>query len=125
MPAIDIGSHLPSREWSMSVIVIKFPIGFSERRKAASPTAPHTDLGTAVDIAAWIHDLIMDGLNSGELFDCSEGPYGALEQFLQDRCGRDLAAAAEGCFEVVYGCDSYTFLIRVIRRRLQTVRHDS
>jgi hypothetical protein len=108
----------------MSGIVIEFPIGFSERRKATVPTASHTDLGTAVDIATWIHDLIIDGLNSGEFFDCKEGPYAALEQFLQDRYGGDLAAAAEDCFEVIYGCDPYTFFMRVIRRRLSAVRHD-
>jgi hypothetical protein len=108
----------------MSGIVIEFPIGFSERRKATVPTASHTDLGTAVDIATWIHDLIIDGLNSGGFFDCKEGPYGALEQFLQDRYGGDVAAAAEGCFEVIYGCDPYTFLMRVIRRRLWAVRPD-
>jgi hypothetical protein len=115
---------LSSWEWSKSAIVIEFPIGFSERRRATAPTAPHTDLETAVDIAARIYDLIIDGLNSGEFFDCKEGPYAALEQFLQDRYGGDLAAAAEDCFEVIYGCDPYTFFMRVIRRRLSAVRHD-
>lgn len=99
----------------MSGNVIEFPVGFSGRRAATAPTAPHTDLGVPVDIAVWIHDLIIDGLNSGEFLDDKEGPCAALGQFLQDKYGGDLAAAAEGCFEMIYGCDPYTFLMHLER----------
>jgi hypothetical protein len=97
----------------MSDNVIEFPVGFSERRTARAPDAVHTDLGTPVDIAVWIHDLIIDGLNSGEFRDCEQGPAAALAQFLHDRHDGDLVAAAEGCFVMIYGCDPYTFLMRV------------
>ena len=99
----------------MSDNVIEFPVGFSDRRKARAPNAPHTDLGTPVDIAVWIHDLIIDGLNSGEFHDCEQGPAAALACFLHDRHGGDLVAAAEGCFEMIYGRDPYTFLMHVNR----------
>ena len=95
--------------------VIEFPIGISERRKARAPTALHTDLGAAVDIAVWIHDLIIDGLNSGEFQECEGGLTAALAQFLQEKHGDDIAAAAEGCFELIYGCDPHTFLMHVER----------
>jgi hypothetical protein len=97
----------------MSGNVIEFPIGISERRKAEASTPLHTDLGAAVDIAVWIRDLIIDGLNSGELLDDEDGPCVALAKFLQDKHGRDLAAAAEGCFGLIYGCDPYTFVRHV------------
>jgi hypothetical protein len=64
-------------------------------------------------IAVWIYDLIIDGLNSGEWHSCEEGPAAALAQFLHDKHGGGLAAAAEGCFEMIYGCDPYTLLMRV------------
>jgi hypothetical protein len=73
-------------------------------------------LGVPVDIAVWIHDVIIDGLNSGEFDECEGGPLGALAQFLQDKHGGDIAAAAEGCFELIYGCDPYTFLIHVAKQ---------
>ena len=94
----------------MSGNVIEFPVGISDRRKA---TPFHTDMGVAVDIAVFIHDLIIDGLNSGEFLDDEEGPCAALGQFLQDKHGGDLAAAAEGCFEMLYGTDPYTFVRHV------------
>lgn len=97
----------------MSDNVIEFPIGISDRRRSRAPNALHTDLGTAVDIAVWIHDLIIDGLNSGELLYCEEGPGTALAECLQDTYGGDLATAAEGCFELIYGTDPYSFVRRV------------
>ena len=93
--------------------VIEFPIGISDRRQARAPTALHTDLGAAVDIAVWIHDLIIDGLNSDEFLDCQDEPGAALAHYLQDKHGGDLTATAEGCFEFIYGCDPYTFVRRV------------
>jgi hypothetical protein len=99
----------------MSGNVIEFPVGISERRKATASNAPHTNLGAPVDIAVWIHDLIIDGLNSGEWRDCDGGPVAALDGILTDDYGGDLAAAAAGCFELIYGCDPYTFLMRVGR----------
>jgi hypothetical protein len=98
----------------MSSNVIEFPVGFSERRKADAQSGFHTNLGHPVDIAVFIHDVIIDGLNSGEFHDCEEGPVAALAQFLTDKHGGDLAAA-EGCFELIYGCDPYTFLMHVDR----------
>jgi hypothetical protein len=100
----------------MSNNVIEFPVGFSERRRADAQSGFHTNLGHPVDIAVWIHDLIIDGLNSGEFHDCEGGPVAALSQFLQDKHGGDLAAAAEGCFEMIYGCDPYTFLMHVAKQ---------
>ena len=94
----------------MSDNVIEFPIGISDRRRSRAPNALHTDLGSAVDIAVWIHDLIIDGLNSGEFLDDEDGPSAALAKFLRDTYGRDLAAAGEGCFELLYGCAPDTFV---------------
>ena len=95
--------------------VIEFPVGFSQRRMARAPNAPHTDLGTPVDIAVWIHDLIIDGLNSGEFQECEGGPAAALAGILTDDYGGDLAAAARGCFELIYGCDPHIFLMDLER----------
>lgn len=93
--------------------VIEFPLGYSDRRRANAPNAFHTNFGHPVDIAVWIHDLIIDGLNSGDFHDCEEGPAMALAQFLSDKYGGDLAAAAEGCFDLIYGCAPYTFLMHI------------
>lgn len=75
--------------------------------------APHTCLGHLADIAVLSHDLIIDGLNSGEFRDCEREPPPALAQFLTEKYGGELAAVAEGCFEMVCGCDPYTFLIHI------------
>ena len=104
----------------MSSNVIDFPVGSSDRRKATAPDAFHTNLGHPVDIAVFIHDLIIDGLNSGEFQECEEGPAAALACFLHDKHGGDLAAAAEGCFELIYGCDPYTFMMHVERHGAPT-----
>jgi len=109
----------------MSDKVIEFYVDFCNRRSTRAPHVPPTELDRPFDIAAWIHDLIIDGLNSGEFLDCEEGPYAALGQFLQDRYGGDLAATAEGCFEVIYGCDPYIFLMRaILRGSSSSVRQD-
>jgi hypothetical protein len=68
----------------MSGNVIEFPVGFSDRRKV---TPYHTDMGVAVDVAVFIHDLIIDGLNSGEFLDNEDGPCAALSHFLRDKHG--------------------------------------
>ena len=73
-----------------------------------------------MDIAVWIHDIIIDGLDSGLLKDCREGPSATIAQILQHDDDGDLTAVAEECFELIYGCDPYTFL-----KRLDTHARDS
>jgi len=99
----------------MSDNVIEFLVGLSERRKVDAQSGFHTNLGHPVDIAVWIHDLIINGLNSGEWLECEGGASAALAGILTDDYGGDLAAAAEGCFELIYGCDPYTFLMHLNR----------
>jgi hypothetical protein len=97
----------------MSGDVINFHATRMVRREAEATNDERTDLGPSVDLAVWLHDIIIDGLRSGQFSSHERGPSGALADLLSRVIGSDFVAIAEGHFELVYGCDPYTFVARL------------
>ncbi len=99
----------------MSGDVIGFQAARMERHKAKAANDERTDLGPSVDLAVWLHDIVIDGLRSGQFSSHEQGPSGALADLLSHihSQGGCLVEIAEQHFELVYGCDPYTFVARL------------
>jgi hypothetical protein len=99
----------------MSGDVIAFQAARMKRHKVEAANDQRTDLGPSVDLAVWLHDIIIDGLRSGQFSSHEHGPSAALADLLSHvhNRGSDLIEIAEGHFKLVYGCDPYTFVARL------------
>ena len=99
----------------MSNNVIEFQAARMVRREAEAANDERTDLGPSVDFAVWLHDIIIDGLRSGQFSKHEHGLAAALADLFShlQRRGTDYIEIAEGHFELVYGCDPYTFVARL------------
>ena len=77
----------------MSGDVINFHATRMVRREAEATNDERTDLGPSVDLAVWLHDIIIDGLRSGQFSSHERGPSGALADLLSRVIGSDFVAS--------------------------------
>lgn len=84
--------------------VIAFPGG----RAAAPEEADDT-----LEVAAGLHDLILDGVRTGAFAGHRAGARTALENAIADAVGADAAAAAKTRFARIYGVDPAGFMERL------------
>ena len=99
----------------MSSDIIDFRTASAVRREMEAANDERTDLGSSIDFAVWLHDIIIDGLRSGQFSGHEHGPAGALNELFSDlqRTGTNYIEIAEEHFELVYGSDPYTFIARL------------
>ena len=96
----------------MSAVVIAFPSAHAAPYEDM-PDSSRRSLGATVDVALKIHALIVEELQAGWFDGQSNGPEAALADALIKTYGHDFVAIAVEWFEVVYGCDPFTFLRRI------------
>ena len=95
--------------------VIDFRTAGAAHRKGLAADDDAMALKEAVDFAVWLHDIVVEGLRSGQLSNHEHGPGAALAELfyaLQKR-GTDYIELAEEHFQAVYGTDPYTFAARL------------
>jgi hypothetical protein len=97
----------------MSGNVIDLRAARMVRREVEAANDERTDLGPSVDLAVWLHDIIIDGLRSGQFSGHEHGPAAALADSLARIQGGDLLEIAQWHFERVYGSDPYAFVSRL------------
>jgi len=111
----DVTARLPGDRHgsSMSGNVINLRTARMVRREVEAANDERTDLGPSVDLAVWLHDIIIDGLRSGQFSGHKHGPAAALADLLARIQGGDLVEIAQWHFERVYGSDPYAFVSRL------------
>ena len=97
----------------MSGEVINLRAARMVRREVDAANDERAELGPSVDLAVWLHDIIIDGLRSGQFSGHRHGPAAALAELLTHIQGGDLLEIAEWHFERIYGSDPYTFVSRL------------
>ena len=99
----------------MSGDVIGFQAARMARHKAEAANDEWTDLGPSVDLAVWLHDIVVDGVRCGQFSGHEHGPSAALAELLSHFHirGSCFVEVAEEHFRRVYGCDPYTFIARL------------
>ena len=102
----------------MSGELTKFRAARSVRRKIEAANDERTELGPSIDLAVWLHNIIIDGLRLGQFSGHKDGPAGALDELFSrlHRTGTNYIETAEEHFELVYGSDPYTFIDRLAGR---------
>jgi hypothetical protein len=98
---------------SMSGNVINLRAARPVRREVEAANDERTDLGPSVDLAVWLHDIIIDGVRSGQFSGHEHGPAAALADLLSHIQGGDLLEIAQWHFERLYGSDPYAFVSRL------------
>ena len=92
----------------MCAQVIHFPQSSARARRPSAPTKEQTVIDTAFQVHEYVrlaHEYDAP-VSAGER--CR-----ALQNVLHERYGAELSALAEGYFEMIYGCDPYTFLMHL------------
>jgi len=95
------------------VTVIKFPGG----GRPPSPEATEVRLGEAIETAAEVHDLIMEGLRCPCFAENAAGLKAVLPAALSDLFGPEYVDWAEAQFELIYGVDPYAFIDHLVAYR--------
>jgi len=88
------------------VTVIKFPGG----GRPPPPEMKEIHLGEAIETAAEIHDLIIEGLRCPCFAENSAGLKAVMPAALSDLFGPEYVDWAETQFDLIYGVDPYTFI---------------
>jgi len=97
----------------MSGTVINLRAARMVRREVEAANDERTDLGPSVDLAVWLHDIIIDGLRSGQFSGHKQGSAAALADLLSRIQGGDLLEIAQWHFERVYGSNPFAFVSRL------------
>lgn len=77
---------------------------------AGGEACPSSAVPGILDTALDVHGLIVKGLYDGIFTGGRRERCKALESLIDSTYGPHLSALAEGHFELVYGCDPFTFV---------------
>jgi|GEM_PF-3852152 hypothetical protein len=91
----------------MCAQVIHFPQPSTRGRQPSAPAEQ-----TVIDTAFQVHEYVRLATEYAAPVSVGERCR-ALQNVLHECYGAELSALAEGYFEMIYGCDPYTFLMHV------------